>query len=90
MSEPTAPYPHCDDRVLHAPGVCSFCDLYPEEQAARIANGVNFTGESDPNKKQCPAEQRRSLDTINRWGGNRAASDADTTSPEWKRRYYGI
>jgi hypothetical protein len=65
-----ARFPHCDEKVLHAPGTCEFCDSYPEEQQARIASGTNFTGEGDLNKLPCPAEQRRPLETINRWGGN--------------------
>lgn len=68
--------PHCDDLVLHAPGNCKYCDMFPDIQQARIKNGVNFTGENDPKKKQCPAEVRRSLDTINRWGGNVAHPEA--------------
>lgn len=62
--------PHCDDLILHAPGKCVYCDEYAEEQQERIRDGVNFTGEGDPNKKTCPAEQRRALRDINRWGGN--------------------
>lgn len=66
------PYPHCDSRVLHAPGECEYCDLYPEMQAERVDAGVNFTGHDDRGKAPCPATQVRSLETINRWPGNRA------------------
>lgn len=65
-----ARFPHCDNLVLHAPSTCKYCDMYPEEQQARIRDGVNFTGEGDPNKRTCPAEERRKLDIINRWYGN--------------------
>jgi len=68
--------PHCDAEVIHAPTKCEFCDHYPELQAERVVAGINFTGEQDPNKKPCPAEVRRPLQTINRWGGN-IASPAD-------------
>ena len=69
MGKPIAPYPHCDNLVIHRN--CHVCDLYPELQQERIKNGINFTGENDPNKLPCPAEQRRSLRDINRWQGNR-------------------
>lgn len=70
----SAPHPHCDDLVLHAPGTCEYCDHYPERQQARIASAVNFTGESVAGRSQCPAEARRSFANINAWGGNRAAA----------------
>ncbi len=68
---PTAPYPHCDGDVLHAPGSCRFCDEFPERQSRRVAEGVCFTGEDDPSKKPCPATLRRSAVQINVWPGNR-------------------
>lgn len=37
-------FPHCDQRVLHAPGECEFCDACPEWQALRKAWGIAFTG----------------------------------------------
>lgn len=66
-----APYPHCDSFVLHAPGKCEVCDLYPTYQAARIAAGINFTGEHRLDRRKCPSEERRPLETIERWPGNR-------------------
>jgi hypothetical protein len=39
-----APFPHCDQRVLHAPGSCQYCDAYPKYQELRVAWGINFTG----------------------------------------------
>ncbi len=65
-----ATMPHCDDKILHAPGECIYCDKYPKQQAKRIKQSINFTGHNDPNKSICPAEQVRPLDRIERWGGN--------------------
>lgn len=63
--------PHCDELVVHAPGACEFCDDFASlAQQQRIRDNINFTGEGNPNKQPCPAEQRRALSTINRWGGN--------------------
>jgi len=70
--EKIAKFPHCDSSVLHAEGACEYCDMYPEWQALRRTWGINFTGESDPTKLPCPATARRPLETINKWGGNRA------------------
>lgn len=74
-----AQMPHCDQYVLHAPGECEYCDHYPEAQAQRVKDGINFTGKKDPSKKQCPAEARRALANINRWPGNipHAPTDPD-------------
>lgn len=71
--EATAKHPHCDDLVLHKPGECKYCDLYPERQAQRVKDGIAFTGQMPgPGvpEKPCPSTQRRSLDTINKWPGN--------------------
>jgi hypothetical protein len=65
--------PHCDSRVLHAPGECVHCDAYPELQELRSRWwGILFTGQKsdDPNMIPCPAEWRRSLAVINKWYGN--------------------
>lgn len=35
--------PHCDVRVLHAPGECDSCDKFPVYQKARELWGVCFT-----------------------------------------------
>lgn len=66
-------YPHCDMHILHSPGECVYCDKHPDWQKLRIDWGINFTGQNHPNRTPCPAEQRRDVDIINRWGGNRAA-----------------
>jgi hypothetical protein len=65
--------PHCDSRVLHAPGECQYCDQLPLWQALRVLWGICFTGyEPDLAKKElpCPATVHRPLELINRWGGN--------------------
>jgi hypothetical protein len=36
--------PHCDQRILHAPGDCWACDLYPDWQKLRQLWGIAFTG----------------------------------------------
>lgn len=73
VEEGQAPFPHCDELVLHAPGECEFCDHYPERQRRRERDGVNFTGHHEPGKRTCPAELRRPLSTLEAWGGNVAA-----------------
>jgi hypothetical protein len=75
-----APFPHCDDLVLHAPGECEFCDHYPEAQADRERRLINFTGHHEPHKETCPAEVRRPIETIERWGGN-VAGEGGTLKP---------
>lgn len=37
-------FPHCDQRILHAPGECEFCDQCPEWQLLREAWGIAYTG----------------------------------------------
>lgn len=82
-----ADFPHCDDLVLHRPGTCWACDLYPEQQGVREQLGVNFTGEHDPSKHPCPAELRRPIDTINHWYNNtaRTKEQADADAAEYHR-----
>lgn len=58
-------YPHCNPRILHAPGHCEYCDRHPVLQQARVNLGVNFTGQSDPAKDKCPSGF-----TTNLWAGN--------------------
>jgi len=65
--------PHCDQAVLHAPGECWACDLYPAWQRYRQVAGIAFTGhEPTEHETMCPSEVRRPVETINRWGGNQA------------------
>lgn len=65
--------PHCDARVLHAPGQCWSCDGYPDWQLARKTWGINFTGQNNPELLPCPATLKRAVETINLWPGNRPA-----------------
>lgn len=53
-----ARFPHCDSRVLHAPGECKFCDESGLQQE-RIDQGINFTGHFDEDKATCPAWEAR-------------------------------
>jgi hypothetical protein len=68
--------PHCDSRVLHAPGECRYCDGFPEWQQARRVWGINFTGHHDKGFRKCPSESSRGLKTIEQWPGNRAEPPA--------------
>lgn len=62
--------PHCDASVLHAPGACRYCDLYPARQHSRVLQRINFTGETDPDKAPCPSEYFREPSVRDRWPGN--------------------
>lgn len=61
---------HCDQRVLHEPGLCEYCDEYPEAQAKRVELGVNFTSLNDPNLLPCPADKARPVTNLYSWAGN--------------------
>lgn len=64
------PVPHCDQRILHAPGECQYCDAHPEWQALRVLWGIAFTGWSPEEKElPCPADNARG-DNHKKWGGN--------------------
>ena len=76
-------FPHCDQRVLHAPeDNCEYCNKHPEWQALRVAWGIAFTGHSyDKDGKlhvdeynhvtlPCPAEAARGMKSLNSWHGN--------------------
>jgi len=63
--------PHCDARVLHAPGECGYCDTRPIWQALRLLWGIAFTGyEPEERELPCPATMHRDLAVINKWHGN--------------------
>lgn len=72
--------PHCDQRILHAPGECWACDLYPDWQALRVLWGIAFTGQAPltgvaSNQLPCPADFNRPPDSRSdhrQWGPNRA------------------
>ncbi len=76
-----APYPHCDHRVLHSPGACVFCDLYPDEQQERKDAGLKFTDEQKPNEPLLPGEDR-SAGSAHKWGGNRPSPYPPGTKKE--------
>lgn len=78
-----APFPHCDSNVLHAPGQCVYCDEYPAMQEERRLDGVNFTGQTNPDLKPCPAVSARSLDTIEKWSGNVAKKPPERKQEGW-------
>lgn len=68
--------PHCDNSVLHAPGECVHCDLYPAWQRYREVAGIAFTGhEPEEGQVMCPSEMHRPVETIERWYGNRRQTD---------------
>lgn len=62
--------PHCDTSILHAPGVCKFCDKLPEAQAYRKAARINFTGKNYPDLAPCPSTHFRGESQRDRWYGN--------------------
>jgi hypothetical protein len=64
--------PHCDSRILHAPGECEVCDYFPTLQKAREVWGITFTGRPISEKQpiECPAVQAREMENLSAWGGN--------------------
>lgn len=83
-----AQFPHCDQRVLHAPGECEFCDWHPEWQELRQAWGIAFTGHPPAGQEvlPCPADAARPAGASNdhrRWGGNKPTSaQGDSSWPQ--------
>lgn len=68
-------FPHCDQRILHAPGECEFCDIHSDWQALRWAWGIAFTGwEPEGTELPCPADHARG-DGHKLWPGNRATAE---------------
>jgi len=52
--------PHCDPQILHAPGLCEYCDRYPKRQQSRLDTKTLFTGETARDGwNACPADRRR-------------------------------
>jgi hypothetical protein len=65
-------FPHCDQRVLHAPGECGYCDQHMDWQDLRSAWGIAFTGyEPEDKELPCPSDHARGLAGAHVWGGNR-------------------
>jgi len=76
LAHPQLRFPHCDQRILHAPTECSYCDAYPERQALRQAWGICFTGyEPDGKELPCPADFARPGGLCEQWSGNRARKE---------------
>lgn len=80
-------FPHCDQRVLHEPGTCEFCDRHPDWQALREAWGIAFTGRAPaPGMLPCPADAARPAGSPadhRRWGGNKPTSaEGDPSWPQ--------
>jgi hypothetical protein len=74
-------FPHCDQRILHAPGECEYCDMHPDWQALRIHWGIAFTGyEPEGTELPCPANHARG-NNVNLWGGNIARSKDSQPDP---------
>lgn len=75
MDVPQAP--HCDQSVLHSPGVCPYCDEHPDWQALRRLWGIAFTGQEPQQlgvywrEVPCPSDQRRGTGGSQVWPGNR-------------------
>lgn len=76
----TVQFPHCDQRILHAPGECEYCDRHPDWQRLRQSWGIAFTGHKPVMADNgwtlqlpCPADFNRPEDADNhhgRWPGN--------------------
>lgn len=49
--------PHCDQRILHQPGDCWACDLYPDWQALRVKWGIAFTGHQPEEERLGPVAE---------------------------------
>lgn len=71
-------FPHCDQRILHAPGECHYCDKRPGWQELRIAWGIAFTGYIPEGKElPDPATHARGFENLNAWDGNKAKQTAE-------------
>ena len=84
--------PHCDARILHAPGECEHCDLFPDWQQLRTRWGIAFTGhDPEPDQAPCPADVARppgSESDHRRWAGNVATSQEPVNETAGSRLLY--
>jgi hypothetical protein len=65
-------FPHCDQRILHAPSECEFCDKYQMWQGLRQAWGIAFTGYiPEGTELPCPADHARG-EAHAKWPGSGA------------------
>ena len=62
--------PHCDERVLHSKGTCTYCDKAQTLQQYRTMLGLKFTDELQENDPLLPGEDRTKA-SAEAWGGNR-------------------
>jgi len=75
--------PHCDPRILHAPGECEVCDKYSDWQELRKLWGIAFTGKPPEAREPfrielpCPADYNRGQN-VHRWFGNRPVKTSTT------------
>lgn len=80
-----APMPHCDARILHAPGECEYCDAYPDAQLERTHLKIAFTGHAPVDEQvACPADVARppgSSADHRHWAGNKPTNA--TGDPSW-------
>lgn len=82
--------PHCDQRILHEPGKCWACDLYPDWQTLRVKWDIAFTGQEPTPRRvgelgfterhilPCPADYNRppgSPSDHRQWPNNRAEGE---------------
>lgn len=76
-----AKFPHCDQRVLHKPGTCQFCDAYPDRQELRKDWKIAFTGETPKDGElPCPSDAARGRGGAHVWGGNRPLTAPNPTN----------
>lgn len=89
-------FPHCDARILHAPGECQYCDRHPEWQELREFWMVAFTGhepetyEYGGTQVPCPADFNRPKNSESdhqKWLGNTAKPSEIYTLNITPRRY---
>jgi hypothetical protein len=91
-------FPHCDSRILHAPGECQYCDKYPGWQELRQMWHIAFTGKQPESLDEprwttkgpvlpCPADYIRG-DKHAIWGGNRAYPPAHVRVPGERGRVF--
>jgi hypothetical protein len=86
-------FPHCDARVLHAPGVCQYCDARPDWQELWKFWGIAFTGQTPvADQLPSPADAARPPGASNdhrQWAGNVATTEAPVNESFASRVFYG-
>jgi hypothetical protein len=77
VSAPRAAMPHCDQRIVHAPGECWACDQFPDFQELRRMWGIAYTGHTPGDGElPCPGDYHRppgSPSDHRQWPGNTKA-----------------